>query len=590
MTAADFVDTFDRADGPLGVTSSGARPWRVDTGSGSVVSGRAVVSGLASVDAEAPDLDVSLAVDAGGALAFRIVDSSSYWRVAFERYTATVTRTTSYTTWLWTGQYAADEHQADLRHAAFTYSVRGETSAVLPASRTQTHGHSGGGSLLHSHSFLLYRPTITQSAPQTETRTTTSTETRYRAVLIRRVGGVESRLREIAVPSGARTTFRVVTRADGAITASAGTSTVAAVVDPALVSATRVGVIGSADLLSVVVLSRPPLAPSGLTVSPNPADTGLPTVLSWTHQGQGLPQTAFRLAYRRVGGVWTTVDGIGAASSHTLPAGTLTAGDYEWTVGTSNAVGAGPDSPVAFFTAATAPSAPTITSPLSTITTSDVTVAWSSSAQDAYEVRVVADAAGAPGAVLSTSGTVVSADRTRLVSGLVNGTTVHVQVRVRASGLWSGWASVRLGVVYAPPVPPRHRLRVTRPFPQLTVIADTGSSAGYAPTYGPTYGPGGSSGAPPASHVDVYRRPAGSDSPGVRMAVGLALGVTWTDPYVAHRESVEYALLAHASNGTSALGPWTTQADVIVDEPVTVLPDAAEGDFADADFLPADFA
>ena len=169
----------------------------------------------------------------------------------------------------------------------------------------------------------------------------------------------------------------------------------------------------------------------------------------------GDTQSAYNLRYRVVGAAtWTETGWVSTPNTyHDIASGTFAdAVDYEWQVATKDAQGvAGPYSTSSFFTAGTAPTAPTITEPTNGGTfTQSQTVAWSTPDQDAYQIRVLDGAA-----VVSDTGAVESTTaRSAVLSFPTNGVTRTIQVRVRDGGLWSQYAEVTGTVSWlAPPVP-----------------------------------------------------------------------------------------------------------------------------------------
>lgn len=156
---------------------------------------------------------------------------------------------------------------------------------------------------------------------------------------------------------------------------------------------------------------------------------------------------------------WTDVTTTTPNTYHDFASGTFAAGAYEWQVRTYDAVGlVGPYSASDFFTAAAAPSDLTITYPSNGGTVQQAErVDWSTPTQDSFQVRRVADNAGAAdtATVYYDSGEVVSTTaRTQALTFETNDRYEHVQVRIKDAGLWSAWASVRVNVSYTPPPAP----------------------------------------------------------------------------------------------------------------------------------------
>lgn len=206
-----------------------------------------------------------------------------------------------------------------------------------------------------------------------------------------------------------------------------------------------------------------PTAPTGLAPAGNTTvDRTAVQRLSWTFTdpNPGDTQSKFDLQWRLGTGAWNPVTGTTPNQFWDAPGATFPAGTIEWQVRTYDSLGVvGPYSASAFFVAATPPAAATITIPVngSTVGTSTGTLDWSAPAQDSYQVRKVADNAGAADTtiVYYDSGEVISSTaRNAPLSYPVNNRYEHLQVRIKVNGLWSSWASVRVLVSYTPPAVP----------------------------------------------------------------------------------------------------------------------------------------
>lgn len=305
--------------------------------------------------------------------------------------------------------------------------------------------------------------------------------------------------------------------------------------------------------------NQAPTAATNLTPSGNTSvNRAQPQRLSWLFNDPdpGDSQSKFDLDFRVGSGAFTRVTQTTTATFYDAPANTFPAGTVEWLVRTYDAQGvAAPFSASAFFVAADVPGVPIITSPANgaTISTASSVLAWSAPTQEAYQVRTVADNAGAPdtAVVYTDSGTVVSSTaRDAPLSFPVNGRTEHAQVRIRNAGLWSDWASVRLVISYTPPAAPTFTVR------------DDGSSLTVLVSQ-----PAPASGQPAASFHDIYvRTSATSTTPdryrpftdaGMRVRTGLAPNGSWTDAAVASGVEYEYLVVTNGTNGTSTASAWT---------------------------------
>ena len=218
------------------------------------------------------------------------------------------------------------------------------------------------------------------------------------------------------------------------------------------------------------LLGSPPNAPS-----PTSPTDGAVLDRDVAHQFAWLPsdpdpgdtQSKYDLRYRPIGASsWTTLTATTPQPYRNMPGGTFAATGYEWQVRTYDASGAvGPWSSSSFFTAATAPGLPTITSPAdgAEIPTGSLTVEWSYPTQQGYQAQLLDET----GAVLADTGQVASTTiRSATFNDVPNGSTRRLRVRVSDDGLWSPWAQVTVHVSYTPP-----------PSPSFTIGADeqTGS-------------------------------------------------------------------------------------------------------------------
>lgn len=229
---------------------------------------------------------------------------------------------------------------------------------------------------------------------------------------------------------------------------------------------------------SVFSINRAPYAPSLTAPGENSTVNGdVQQRFSWSFADPdtGDSQSAYDLRYRPQGTTsWTVLSANTPNQFRDVAAGTFGVGSYEWQVRTYDAFGyAGPYSASSFFDVADTPPGPTITAPIngSTIPFSSGSVQWSTSEQDAFEVRRVADdGAGAPDetTVYYTSGVTESAlTRSHALTFPENGRYEHVQVRTRYQTVWSPWSSVRILVDYSAPLVPS--VTVTPTAPSITV-------------------------------------------------------------------------------------------------------------------------
>lgn len=197
----------------------------------------------------------------------------------------------------------------------------------------------------------------------------------------------------------------------------------------------------------------------------------------------GDSQSQYQRQYRVAGGTTWTVEAAvtSTATQRTDAANFWAAGDWEWQVRTADAQGVwGPFSASAFFTAADPPAAPSITDPANgaTIASESGQVVWSTPSQGSFQVRKVKDNAGSPDAttIYYDSGEIVSTSaRNHGLTFPVNDRTEHIQVRIKSSGLWSAWASVRVVVSYTPPAVPTFTLSPTPESGLIALTIDNGA-------------------------------------------------------------------------------------------------------------------
>lgn len=208
--------------------------------------------------------------------------------------------------------------------------------------------------------------------------------------------------------------------------------------------------------------NRAPTAPT-LTSPINNATVDVTAAQRFTFTANdpdpGDSKTKHDIEYRATGTTVATLVSLSSTTGHhDFAANTFTNGTKEWRARTYDALGVvGAWSAWANFSASTPPAGPTITSPLNgaTIATANSEVVWSTGAQQAYQVRRLADGAGGvadAAVVYYDSGIVTSTTaRNQALTFAVNNRAEHVQVRVQNDNLWSVWVSIRVIVSYTPP-------------------------------------------------------------------------------------------------------------------------------------------
>lgn len=325
------------------------------------------------------------------------------------------------------------------------------------------------------------------------------------------------------------------------------------------------GITNNGGSLTAAVYSAPlNHAPNAPTLTSPATGATIDRVITqrfaWTFSDPdtGDSQSAFDLQYRIVGGpTWTTVSGTTPNQFYDFAAATFAAGNYEWQVRTYDSAGSvGPWSSSSFFTAASAPPAPTITAPVNGSTVvQNTAVTWSTPNQSDYQVRRVADNAGAAdtSTVYSDTGDVVDGiTRSLPLVFDTNNRWEHIQVRIKNAGLWSTWADARVQVSYTLPT-----------VATFTMTPDPTTATRTLTITNPA--PGG--GVPATAYNDVYCRTAASSTvldtyrpysaTGTRIGTALATNTTWVDRTPAGDPVVyEYRVVSVATNQTTSDSGW----------------------------------
>lgn len=247
------------------------------------------------------------------------------------------------------------------------------------------------------------------------------------------------------------------------------------------------------------------------------------------------------------GATWTTYTNSSPNNYHDLQAGALAAGAWQWQVRTYDSQGnVGPWSASNFFTAATPPNAPTITSPTSggTVSGDPFTVTWSTPNQTSYQLQRVADNGGSidtSTVYFDSNETASTSARSLSVAFPVNARYEWLRLRVKNAGLWSTWTQIRVLVSYTPPPAATGRTATVDNVQGIIDVAWTSP----APT--------GSQ--PPVTSVSVWRsRDGGITSE--RVATGQGATGFWRFWTPASGVSYFFAIQTLADNGTSTTSSW----------------------------------
>jgi hypothetical protein len=328
-------------------------------------------------------------------------------------------------------------------------------------------------------------------------------------------------------------------------------------------AASAIGNTDGVDLFEVLPYNAPPSAPVLLSPAPNQTVNRAQSLrVTWRFSDPNPldAQGSAVVRWRPIGTpTWTSQTASGPNQFYDVPAGTLPVGDLEWQVSTTDSAGApGPWSASGFFTAVEAPPGPTITAPGQgdTIAGTSAVVTWSTTGQDAYDVRTVGDNAGAAdtSVIYTDTGVVESpAARAETVAFTQNGAHVHVQVQVRKNGLWSPWADVPVTVSFAEP-------------PQAGVSLTVLPADGYVQVQ--VYVPQPVSPQPRVSGYRVWRRAPGEGPVPMTPLVSAGIGA-WIDRTVSSRIDYSYQVETVGENGATALSPWTTTGVLMPTTPTT---------------------
>lgn len=298
------------------------------------------------------------------------------------------------------------------------------------------------------------------------------------------------------------------------------------------------------------ILIKAPLLPS--TLGPSGTVNKDATVrFRWGFSSPetGDTQSSFEVRYRTQNEGWAVVRVESPNLFWDAPAGTFAAGSFEWQVRTAGVLGDWSGwSASEFFVAVPAPVGPMFTTPVDggVIGSGTATVGWSVPDQEAYQLRRIGDDGGFPdlGNVLWDSGQVVASVREAVVGFPVNNRFEHLQLRVRAGGLWSGWVSIRVEVSFTPPPVPTV---VTQIFTVQGLVAGLRYSVNV-----PEPGPG----EPKPTVVEVWRRVEGDSGDGIRVAKGLSPGRSHDDYAVASGVEYEVRARVFGENETFVWSEW----------------------------------
>lgn len=265
-------------------------------------------------------------------------------------------------------------------------------------------------------------------------------------------------------------------------------------------------------------------------------DRTKPIEFKWVHSGI-YPQNKYELRYRVKGtSTWTTITVTSTSQTHTLPANTLTANEYEWQVRTTMSDGTNeatsPWSSIGIFNATNETNAPTIQSPTNgqTLPTQNLTVQWASVPnQTQINVELIRNGQRVQQVTRSQTGNSIT-----LNGWLDNNQSYIVRLRVLASGqLWSDWAEVNINVSYTQPARAILNIIPDQDNANLLIRINNPPPTGTQPT--------------PVRQDLFKREPGGS---WIKLA-NLLPNSDYIDYAVASGQQYEYRVTVYADNDTS---------------------------------------
>lgn len=265
-------------------------------------------------------------------------------------------------------------------------------------------------------------------------------------------------------------------------------------------------------------------------------DRTKPIEFKWVHSGI-YPQNKYELRYRVKGtSTWTTITVTSTSQTHTLPANTLSANEYEWQVRTTMSDGTNeatsPWSAIGIFNATNETNAPTIQSPTNgqTLPTQNLTVQWASVPnQTQINVELIRN-----GQRVQQITRTQSSNSVTLNGWLDNNQSYIVRLRVLASGqLWSDWAEVNINVSYTQPARPILNIIPDQDNANLLIRVNNPPPTGTYPT--------------PVRQV-LFKREIGGDW--IKLA-NLLPNSDYIDYAVASGQQYEYRVTVYADNDTS---------------------------------------
>lgn len=306
-------------------------------------------------------------------------------------------------------------------------------------------------------------------------------------------------------------------------------------------------------------LTYAPFAPTWVNRTGQSADVAASMVLSWTFSDSDAGDTqkdyalsrqigAGAIAYFRASDLtWqpAEVQNPSGTSSRTLAASWGAGADanhtYRVKVWDQSNTASGYSDPLVIIPSTVVNPAITAPAAAEVLIGSTVTVTWTAAEQTAYRVTLSVTS----GAQLHDSGWIAGAVLTYTVPyTLLNGGAYTITLETRnLEGLPSAVQSRNVTVNFLAPDTP-------------TIVVTAVPASGWISVAVTNPTPTG--GRPVVSANDLYRRPIGDTSDGVRVAAGVAVSATYQDWRAVSGVAYEYRALAAGVNGTSTYSAWTS--------------------------------
>lgn len=259
----------------------------------------------------------------------------------------------------------------------------------------------------------------------------------------------------------------------------------------------------------------------------------------WKHDGV-FNQSQFEMRYRKKGTTaWTEIQEETNSQNFTLPANTLTAGEYEWQVRTTmkheGETGTSQWSNIGIFEATEQTNAPNITRPApgSIEPTTNLYIEWGAiNNQEQVEVEL-----RTPAGQTIRNATITTADNQTTMQGwLENNSEYIVRLRVlETDKFWSDWAEVNIEVMYTAPKKAIISFEKVEQSGAVIVTVNNPTPTGTEPA---------------VTNQDLFRRERG-ETKWIKLAAALETNSNYTDYTLRAGAVYEYRVLTRGDNETS---------------------------------------